>query len=260
MQRIRKFGVALLAAVPLVGGTLIFTHSAQAAGPAGPDTCLYGYVWRDAVPGDHVCVTPAVRTQVTTDNAAHPSHVVPGGGAYGPNTCVQGYVWRDAFAGDEVCVTPATRSQAAADNAAGASHRALDSFSVAGKISDGGDVYGDAQLQLSPDGKYTFKVHLNNANAVARQTSTVCAVKLLNGAALVYQVKGDLNGKLRFWDTSKRDWTRQGTSGEVVSRWATIPRTQDTTCRVSTKIDANQLTGQILEGIATVVAVVVVVA
>ena len=27
--------------------------------PYGPDTCKQGYVWRDAIPGDHVCVVPA---------------------------------------------------------------------------------------------------------------------------------------------------------------------------------------------------------
>ncbi|MEH2393254.1 MAG: hypothetical protein V7K21_16915 [Nostoc sp.] len=28
----------------------------------GSDTCISGYVWREAFPGDHVCVTRAVRS------------------------------------------------------------------------------------------------------------------------------------------------------------------------------------------------------
>ncbi|HYS34853.1 MAG TPA: hypothetical protein VEO01_04330 [Pseudonocardiaceae bacterium] len=84
--------------------------------------CLQGYVWRQAIPSDHVCVTPAERSQVAADNAAAPSRWV--NGAFGPHTCVNGFVWREAFTSptfDDVCVTPDQRSQAAADNAAAAS-------------------------------------------------------------------------------------------------------------------------------------------
>jgi len=84
--------------------------------------CLQGYVWREAGPNDHVCVTPATRDQAAADNAAAPSRVDPNG-AYGPDSCIQGYVWREAFTGDHVCVTTAVRSQAAADNAAAASRQ-----------------------------------------------------------------------------------------------------------------------------------------
>src|SRR4051812_7728771 len=153
MSRIRKLGVAALVTVPLLAGTLVYTNLAGAAGPSGEDTCLNGYVWREAGPDDHVCVTPATRTQTKADNAAHASRVVPGG-AWGPNTCQEGFVWRDAFAGDEVCVTPATRSQAAADNAAGPSRRALTTYSVRMDISDGSDVYGHAELYLNPTGAF----------------------------------------------------------------------------------------------------------
>jgi hypothetical protein len=81
--------------------------------------CLPGYVWREARPGDLVCVTPATRTQTRSDNAAAGSRWVTG--PYGPHTCRAGYVWREAFRGDDVCVTPAVRTQAARDNAAAAS-------------------------------------------------------------------------------------------------------------------------------------------
>lgn len=89
----------------------------------GPDTCIQGYVWRDAAPNDVVCVTPQVRAAAKADNAQAAARRNPAG-AYGPNTCIQGYVWREAFPGDVVCVTPATREQAAADNRAAAQRRA----------------------------------------------------------------------------------------------------------------------------------------
>jgi hypothetical protein len=77
--------------------------------------CAQGYVWREAFEGDHVCVSPPVRSQVAFDNE-HASERRAGSGAYGPDTCKQGYVWRDAFPGDHVCVEPRVRDQAAADN------------------------------------------------------------------------------------------------------------------------------------------------
>jgi hypothetical protein len=89
----------------------------QIEGAFGPDTCQEGYVWRDAFPGDHVCVLPPTRKQAAEDDAAAPSRVNPKGSS-GPKSCVAGYVWRQAEANDQVCVTEATRSQAAADNAA----------------------------------------------------------------------------------------------------------------------------------------------
>jgi hypothetical protein len=88
--------------------------------PYGPDTCVQGYVWREAIPSDHVCVTPDVRGRTQQENANAPSLRDPTG-AYGSNTCKQGYVWREAFNGDAVCVTPDIRDQTLADNAAAAS-------------------------------------------------------------------------------------------------------------------------------------------
>jgi hypothetical protein len=78
--------------------------------------CIQGYVWREASPSDHVCVTGATRSQAQQDNAQAAARRNPGGGAFGPDTCRQGFVWREAFAGDHVCVTVATRSQTQDDN------------------------------------------------------------------------------------------------------------------------------------------------
>jgi hypothetical protein len=99
-------GLALIVLV-LSGG------SAWAAG----DTCIQGFVWREASSADHVCVTPQTRAETAADNAAALSRINPNGGAFGKFTCLQGFVWREAFNGDTVCVTTATRAQAAADNA-----------------------------------------------------------------------------------------------------------------------------------------------
>ena len=76
-----------------------------------PDACIQGYVWREAGPNDHVCVTPDVRAQVITDNSqADQRHITES------DVCINGYVWREAFTNDHVCVTPQTRSQAQYDN------------------------------------------------------------------------------------------------------------------------------------------------
>lgn len=92
--------------------------------PYGPDTCKDGFVWRDAIPGDHVCVTPDRRSTSASENAIAGSRVDPGG-AYGPNSCVAGFVWREAYSGDVVCVTPDRRSQVKQENIDGPSHRVL---------------------------------------------------------------------------------------------------------------------------------------
>ncbi|HYZ68289.1 MAG TPA: hypothetical protein VE666_10900 [Mycobacterium sp.] len=91
--------------------------------PYGPDTCMQGFVWRNARSGDTVCVTPDIRDATAQQYAAAGQNVEPNGGAYGPNTCKQGFVWREAYGGDVVCVAPAVRQQAANDNAAAASRK-----------------------------------------------------------------------------------------------------------------------------------------
>jgi len=87
------------------------------------DTCRQGFVWREAFPGDHVCVTPRTRDQAAQDNSQADARRQPGGGAYGPNTCRSPYVWREARSDDTVCVTVQTRSATAHDNAQAAVRR-----------------------------------------------------------------------------------------------------------------------------------------
>ncbi|MEU0496034.1 hypothetical protein [Mycobacterium sp. NPDC006124] len=91
--------------------------------PYGPDTCVDGFVWREARSGDTVCVTPATRDQIAAQNANASANRDPSQ-ASGPQSCSQGYVWREAFDGDTICVTPAVRSATLADNAAAASRKA----------------------------------------------------------------------------------------------------------------------------------------
>jgi hypothetical protein len=112
------------ATVTLLVCALLPFGSALAIGDFGPDTCAEGFVWREACgPGDHVCVTPNIRTQAVQDNAQAASRRQPGGGSFGPDTCKQGFVWREACGpSDHVCVPPATRSEAGADSSQ-ASHR-----------------------------------------------------------------------------------------------------------------------------------------
>ncbi len=93
----------------------------------GAVTCRQGYVWREAFPGDFVCVTPETRAQAAFDNSQADARRDPGG-PWGPNTCRPGYVWREARPGDVVCVTPETRAQTAEDN------RLADSRRVGGGV------------------------------------------------------------------------------------------------------------------------------
>ena len=38
----------------------------------GPETCVQGYVWREAFEGDVACVTGAVRTRTYWENQGYP--------------------------------------------------------------------------------------------------------------------------------------------------------------------------------------------
>jgi len=112
----------------IIGGVLAGAnnHTPPAATPAplpyGPDTCKQGYVWREAIPGDHVCVRPQARSKAAHENAISGLRVNPYG-AYGPNSCKIGFVWRGAYSGDKVCVTSARRSHVHQENVNGPSHR-----------------------------------------------------------------------------------------------------------------------------------------
>ena len=129
-SNMKRFYVLLIALV-LSFGSAVYLSVAEETGTTtggpliaspprdctyGPDTCIRGFVWRDAAPNDHICVRPEAREQARIDNSRAATRRNPNGGAYGPNTCLAGYVWRDAFPGDVVCVAPETRAQTNRDN------------------------------------------------------------------------------------------------------------------------------------------------
>ncbi len=103
-------GAALVAAA----GRAAVPAAAQGC-PYGAFTCKQGYVWREAFPGDIVCVEPWVRDQMAYDNANQYGRYDPNG-AYGEFSCISGYVWRDAYDGDGICVEPWVRDQVHYDN------------------------------------------------------------------------------------------------------------------------------------------------
>ncbi len=81
-----------------------------------PDTCKKGFVWREAVLEDHVCVPVAIRSEAARDNSLAASRRESGGGASGPDTCKRGFVWREVTPADHVCVTPQVRAATAVAN------------------------------------------------------------------------------------------------------------------------------------------------
>ncbi len=87
---------------------------------SGKDTtnsdCIPPYVWRLAIPSDHVCVSEDSRKLVELENQRAAERRQAQGGAYGPDTCVYGYVWREAFKGDTYCVLPQRRDEVREEN------------------------------------------------------------------------------------------------------------------------------------------------
>lgn len=91
--------------------------------PSAADQCQTPYVWRLAVPSDHVCVTVLSHQRVELENQRAAERRQAGGGVSGADTCLVGYVWREAFDGDTVCVLPERRQEVRAENAAALRNR-----------------------------------------------------------------------------------------------------------------------------------------
>ena len=84
---------------PGAGGDRRARRSAPAT--TARDTCLNGYVWREAVPDrSRVRHAAGAHADRAGERRRRPLHRSPTGGAYGPDTCVNGYVWRAAVPGD----------------------------------------------------------------------------------------------------------------------------------------------------------------
>lgn len=133
---------AVAAAVMATAAVALAAPAAAAPSPAsapvelpyGYDTCNAGFVWREARPADHVCVTVRDRTLTAQENAAAAGRVDPYRNGYGPKACKDGFVWREAFDGDLVCVTPDRRSRAKFDNAHARERYARNSLTVQDRI------------------------------------------------------------------------------------------------------------------------------
>jgi hypothetical protein len=119
----RRAWVGCVAAIATAAVPAGASVPASAAGDHGPLTCLDGYVWRQATPRDHVCVTPAAHAQTARDNAVASSRRSATPGTFGPDLCAPGYLWREALPGDDVCVIPATWQQVHDDNLTAGSRR-----------------------------------------------------------------------------------------------------------------------------------------
>lgn len=191
---------AAIVAVGVCGAVgAFFAPATFAVGDYGPDTCLQGFVWREAVRTDHVCVSGNTRAQTKVENAQAAAHRSPNGGPYGPDTCSSGYVWREAVAGDHVCVTPDRRSLAAEDNRNAAARRntlrvRLATYTIPPRC-DGG-----ACQRGSTDDIPRYRVRVENINT---------------GTALV-ELRRNSNGVLvRRWSAPSR--TAAGAPGGRVS-------------------------------------------
>lgn len=116
---------ALITALAAVVGSVSGLREAIFDGnPAHTDVqnCAPGYVWRETIPEDHVCVTLEAHLRTVQDNQLAGSRRDPRGGEYGADQCLSGFVWRDSFDGDRVCVLPETRDLVAQENKEGALH------------------------------------------------------------------------------------------------------------------------------------------
>lgn len=176
-------GLVLAVSAALTVAAAMPTAAAPAArgGDYGPDTCLNGFVWREVVSSDHVCVMPGVRTQVGWDNAQAAARRSPSGGAYGPDTCLPGFVWREAVAGDHVCVDPRVRDQARSDNLQAASRRNDLRIAVGTYVPPNGSCDGDVCTRTSDDAPRYWvradRLNIGQARVVLVSTVTGRAIQ-----------------------------------------------------------------------------------
>lgn len=108
---------AIATLVAALGGFSKSSAPPQANTNALADGCMPPYVWRLAVPSDHICVTEESRRRTEQENQQAAQRRQASGGSYGADTCQTGYVWREAFEGDTVCVLPDRRIDIKRENA-----------------------------------------------------------------------------------------------------------------------------------------------
>jgi hypothetical protein len=236
---------------------LVAPSPAQAAPSA--DTCVSGYVWREAVAGDRVCVTPQTRSQASDDNSQARLRRDPGG-AYGPYTCVSGYVWRVVVSSDLVCVLPSTRTQAAYDNSQ-AQYRRMGSGIVRHvriTFSDGVPVGGWANLTVFGDGSYNFSGHFHNSGFPPYNTGVVWALRASNGTVFTFSNTGSVGGTF-FGGSRDHDWNISGVNPALAGAWESLNRGNSSQVRARASVDLAGIFGDIKAVIGYVSQVVAVV-
>jgi hypothetical protein len=236
----------------------VVTPSPAQAAPA-PDTCVSGYVWREAYTGDRVCVTPSTRSQAWYDNSQAAARRNPYG-AYGPYTCVSGYVWRVAIASDLVCVLPSVRSQVAYDNSQAAYRRVGGGTVLRANItfSGGVPVGGWANLTIYGDGSYNFSGHFHDSGFPSYNTGIVWALRASNGTVFTFTNTGYVGGTLSS-ASRDHDWNISGVNPALAQTYESINRGYNSQLRASASLDVAGLFNDIKTVIGYVAQVVAVV-
>jgi hypothetical protein len=219
LRRLMPVATAVVATATLA---VVAPAPAQAAPSA--ETCVSGYVWREAAAGDRVCVTPQTRSLAWYDNSQAQARRNPFG-PYGPNTCVNGYVWRNAVANDVVCVLPATRSQAAFDNSQAPYRRLGNGLVLRANITFGGGVPvgGWANLTVYGDGSYNFSGHFHDSGFPSYNTGIVWVLRASNGTVFTFSNTGHVAGTV---SPGSRDhnWNVSGVNPALARTWESMNR------------------------------------
>jgi hypothetical protein len=257
---VRRFATISLAGLVMVTG-LILTSAAQPASAApSPDICDLGYVWREAYAGDHVCVTPDVRSQAAYDNSQAASRVDPTG-PYGPDTCIQGYVWREAIPSDHVCVTPAVRSQTAYDNSQAASRAIGNPIVLHANITfdNGVPVGGYADLVLYGDGTYQFSGHFHDSGFPTYNTGIVWVLRSSTGAVFTFSDSGNVQGTINPFGSRDHNWNNAGYNQSLQAAWHDIQQGYSWRWEAKTSLDLAGMFDEIktvIGYVSTVISVV----
>lgn len=165
--------------------------------PYGPYTCKPGFVWREAVPGDYVCVSPYSRDVASLDNSLGPSRKEPGGGYYGPDTCKQGFVWRESRPSDHVCVPPLHRVWAKNDNELAAYRMAYPPAAPSNGIQIVEKIEGPS---IKPERRvYVSGVFTPNKVVEFFTYAEYDAAGVQSGLKTFAKVKADENGRINSW-------------------------------------------------------------
>jgi hypothetical protein len=236
---------------------LVAPSPAQAA-PAA-DICVSGYVWRDAVAGDRVCVTPQTRSQAWYDNSQAHLRRNPYG-AYGPYTCISGYVWRTVVPSDLVCVLPATRTQAAYDNTQAPYRRMGTGIVLHTRITfgNGVPVGGWANLTVFGDGSYNFSGHFHDSGFPSYNTGIVWALRASNGTVFTFSNTGYVAGTISP-GSRDHDWNISGVNPALARTWESLNRGYTSQVRARASLDVAGMFNDIKTVIGYVSQVVAVV-